>query len=263
MSDSGQGGGERSWWEKPDQEPAAQDPYRATSGDSPDADAHDPYRVPPVEPGGGGATRVRPGDAPVPPTEALPQHGQPQPGSPSPYAPPPSSWQDRPPYPGAQGAQPAGPQHGEQHGAPQYGAPQYGSPQHGGQPYPSQQHANQQYPDPYGGYGYQQPPVTGMAHAVLWTAVGGLVLSFTGLGWIAAIVALALTPGARREILESGGAKRGLGFLLAGKICAWVNIGLTVLAVVGLAILIGLGADGAFDDTSSFDSNGLNTVFTP
>ena len=258
MSDSGQGGGERSWWEKPYQEPAAQYPYRATSGDSPDADAHDPYRVPPAEPGRGGATPVRPGDAPVPPTEALP-HGQPQPGSPSPYPPPPSSWSGQPPHQPYPGAQPPGPQHGgQQYGAPQYGGQPYANQQPGGQPYP-----NQQYPDPYGGYGYQQPPVTGMAHAVLWTAVGGLVLSFTGLGWIAAIVALALTPGARREILESGGAKRGLGFLLAGKICAWVNIGLTVLVVVGLAILIGLGADGAFDDTSSFDSNGLNTVFTP
>ena len=72
--------------------------------------------------------------------------------------------------------------------------------------------------------------MAGSAHAVLWTAVGGLVLLFSGLGWIAAIVSLALTPAARREILEAQGTKRGLGFLLAGKICAWVTIGLSALA---------------------------------
>jgi hypothetical protein len=203
MSDSGQGDGQRSWWEKPDQEPAARDPYGPPPGQSA-TDAHDPYRA-----------------TPAPPTEGLPQYGR-QP----------------PAYPGQQ--------YGQQSGQ------QYGQPQ------------NQQYPDQYGGYGYpQQVPVAGMAHAVLWTAVGGLVLMFTGLGWIAAIVALALTPGARREIMEANGAKRGLGFLLAGKICAWVNIGLTVLGLIGLAILVGLAREGGFDGTSSFDSNSVSVLFTP
>jgi hypothetical protein len=231
MSDSGQGGGERSWWEKPDQEPAAQDPYRTTSGDASGEDAHDPYGA---VPGTGGSTRAQPPGAP---TESLPRYGQP----------------------------PHGQQGQQQYGQPPQGQPQYGQPQSPYAPPPASWPApqNQQYPDQYGGYGSPQPPVTGMAHAVLWTAVGGVVLLFSGVGWIAAIVALALTPGARREILESGGAKRGLGFLLAGKICAWVTIGLTVLAVIGLAIVIGLGSSGAFDDTSSFDGNGLNTLFVP
>lgn len=102
-----------------------------------------------------------------------------------------------------------------------------------------------------------------MAHAVLWTSVGGLVLMFTGLGWIAAIVALALTPGARREIMEANGAKRGLGFLFAGKICAWVNIGLTVLLIIGLIVLFGIiGANGGFDDSSTFDPNSVSVLST-
>jgi hypothetical protein len=231
MSDSGQGDGQRSWWEKPDQEPPAQDPYGSTAAQSSGADVHDPYRsTPPAD----APTQAHPTSPPAP-TESLPQYGQQS----SPYA--------------HQYGQPSGQQQSGQYG--QYG--QYGPPSGYAQQYPQ----NQQYPGQYGG---QQVPVAGMAHAVLWTAVGGLALMFTGVGWIAAIVALALTPGARREITESNGAKRGLGFLLAGKICAWVNIGLTVLVVIGLVVVFGIiGANGGFDDSSSsFDSNSVSVLFT-
>ncbi|MCI2239929.1 hypothetical protein MO973_36770 [Paenibacillus sp. TRM 82003] len=132
-------------------------------------------------------------------------------------------------------------------------------PQSYGQSYPQGygqsygQGYDQSYPPGYGqghdqshgqGYpqGYGEPPVTGTAHAVLWTAVGGLVLLGTGLGWIASIVSLALTPAARREIVASQGARRGLGFLLAGKIISWVTIALTVLFVVGVAVFVAWAA---------------------
>lgn len=96
---------------------------------------------------------------------------------------------------------------------------------------------------------------------MLWTAVGGLVFFGTGLGWIAAIVALALVPGARRSILESGGSRRGLGYLLAGKIVAWATIGLTVLLAIGLAVLVGVGLFSA-GTTSGYDVGtvGVDTV---
>lgn len=242
MSDSGQGEGQRSWWEKPDTEPAAQDPYRAPAGSPAGDDVHDPYRsAPPAD----APTQAHP-TAPAAPTEGIPQHGQH--GQPS-------SWSS--PQAGPEGPQFPG------YPTPGYQNQQYPDQQQhpSQQQYPNQQYGGQ-YGNQYGGYGYEQrPPVAGMAHAVLWTAVGGLVLMFTGLGWVASIVALALTPGARREITESGGAKRGLGFLLAGKICAWVNIGLTVLLVIGVAIIIGIASSGGFDTTSTFDSNGLNTLY--
>ncbi|NAZ77813.1 hypothetical protein GTQ99_20720, partial [Kineococcus sp. T13] len=143
-------------------------------------------------------------------------------------------------------------QGGSQYGASQYGQAQYGQAQYGQGQYGGAQYGQGQYGQgQYGVQGYeQQAPVAGSAHAVLWTAVGGLVLMGTGLGWIAAIVALALAPGARREVLESRGTKRGLGFLLAGKICAWVNIGLTVLLVLGLVVLFAVIGAGGFADTS-------------
>ncbi|WP_432491022.1 hypothetical protein [Kineococcus gypseus] len=90
------------------------------------------------------------------------------------------------------------------------------------------------------GYGHGSVPVAGAAQAVLWTAVGGLLLVLTGTGWIAAVVALAVAPGARRRVLASGGARRGLGHVLAGKVVAWATIALTVLLVVALVALLRL-----------------------
>ena len=254
MSDSGQGDGQRSWWEKPDQEPPAQDPYRAGTTPSSAEDAHDPYRSTP--PAADAPTQAHPT---APPTESLPRYGQPS----SPYGEPGQS--DQPSSPWSQQSPPPSSPYGQQNGQPTgYGQnQQYPSSYPGQQQYPNPSYPNQQYPNQYGSYGApQQAPVAGMAHAVLWTAVGGLVLMFTGLGWIAAIVALALIPRARREIMEANGAKRGLGFLLAGKICAWVNIGLTVLGLIGLAIIIGIGTNGGFDSSSTFDSNSVSVLFT-
>lgn len=248
MTDSGQGDGQRSWWEKPDADPTPQDPYRQGEQGS-GQDAHDPYRS---GSSGDAPTQAQPTGAA--PTEGLPRYGESSGQSPygqSPYG--------QPQY--GQG-QSAGQQYGQQQGQPygqQYGQPAYGAPQQNEQ-YPASgsygaQGYNQQYPS------YDGPKVTGMAHAVCWTAVGGLVLFFTGLGWIAAIVALALTPGARREIVESGGTKRGLGYLLAGKICAWVNIGITVLAILAVILVFAIGIGTASTGGSSFDSNSVSVLF--
>ena len=249
MSDSGQGDGQRSWWEKPDQEPPAQDPYGSHAAPSSAEDAHDPYRSTP--PAADAPTQAHPTAAP---TEGLPRYGQQS----SPYEQSGQSGQQSSPW--SQQSSPSSSPYGQQ----PYGQPAgYGQNQQYPSGYPNQQPQNQQYPNQYGSYGApQQAPVAGMAHAVLWTAVGGLVLMFTFVGWIAAIVALALIPRARREIMEANGAKRGLGFLLAGKICAWVNIGLTVLGLIGLAILIGIGANGGFDSSPTFDSNSVSVLFT-
>lgn len=246
MSDTGQGGGQRSWWEKPDADPQPQDPYATGSpdqGQSPDA--YDPYRAPAPD----APTQAHP-TTPAAPTQSLPSYGQqaPEP-APNPYG--------DAPYGNDQHPQQFGPQPPNQPYGGQYGNQQYGQ-QHG-QQYANQPYGNQQYPP----YPHDQPPVTGMAHAVLWTSVGGILLSWTLLGWVASIVALALTPGARREILAANGARRGLGFLLAGKIIAWVNIGLTVLGVIGVLAFFGwLGAQGwQYDDGGSFDPN-QSVLFT-
>ena len=53
-----------------------------------------------------------------------------------------------------------------------------------------------------------------------------------GLGLIASIVALALAPGAKREIAASGGALTGGGFIRAGVICAWISVALTVVSLL-------------------------------
>ncbi|WP_432561263.1 DUF4190 domain-containing protein [Kineococcus sp. SYSU DK003] len=256
MSDSGQGG-QRSWWEKPDPEQASRDPYRAGDEES-TRDAHDPYRR---SEGAEAPTQAHPA-TPAPPTGSLPRYGEQQSPRPDQHS---YDQQYGAPqqYGGSAYDQPHGDrqwaneQYAGQPYSQQYANQQYANQQYANQQYANQQYANQQY------YGYEQPPVTGMAHAVLWTAVGGLVLSFTGLGWIASIVALALTPGARREILESHGTRRGLGFLLAGKICAWVNIGLTVLFVAFLVALLALGLGSGWDDPStSWDTDSVSVLFT-
>ena len=61
-----------------------------------------------------------------------------------------------------------------------------------------------------------------------------LVMFFAvcGLGFIPAVIALALAPGARREIAASGGALGGASQLRAGTIMAWITLGLTALGLV-------------------------------
>jgi hypothetical protein len=89
-----------------------------------------------------------------------------------------------------------------------------------------------------------------------------LVLFFVmcGLGVIPAVIALAMAPGARREIEASGGALGGAGQLRTGTILAWITVGLTALAVVAVIAVVAL-AVSASDSSTSFQSLLLGSAF--
>jgi hypothetical protein len=147
------------------------------------------------------------------------------------------------------------PQHGQQYPYGQQAQPPYGQPpQPYGQP-PAYGQAPQlygQHGQPYGAgqYGYPVAPRTpGRATAVLVCGIGSLVMLFTcGLGFIPAIVALCLAPGARRDIRASNGQLTGEGQVRGGVICSWIAIAITVLFV---AVIVGLFAFGSSDGGSS------------
>jgi hypothetical protein len=161
------------------------------------------------------------------PGEQQPGYGQPQPGYGQPGYGQPSYGQPEPGY-----------------GQPGYSQPGYGE---YGQPYP------QQYGPPGYGYGYPAGPRnSGRAVTVLVLGISSLVLLFAcGIGFIPAVVALALSPGAKREIRESSGQVTGEGMITGGVITSWIAIALTVL---GIALIVVLILVGAFEsDAGSFD----------
>jgi hypothetical protein len=63
-----------------------------------------------------------------------------------------------------------------------------------------------------------------------------------GVGLVAAIVALAMSPSAKREIAASQGRLTGEGFIKAGVICAWVAVGLIVAGIVIAIVIIIIAA---------------------
>jgi hypothetical protein len=161
----------------------------------------------------------------------------------NPWDPPP----DGSPPPPSPPAQPGGWQ-SDQHG---YGQPQYGQQQYGQQQYgqpqaypppPPYGQAPYGYPAPAGAYGptpQYGPTTSGRATTVLVLGIVSLVLLFSCIGFIPAIVALVLAPGAAREIAGSGGRLTGASQLKAGRITSWITLGLTALAiVVGVAVLM-------------------------
>jgi hypothetical protein len=96
-------------------------------------------------------------------------------------------------------------------------------------------------PPPPPGYGFAA--TSGKATAVMVLGIVGLCLFCAyGLGVIPAIVALALAPGAKREIDASGGRLVGKSQIQAGVICSWVAVGLAVLSVVALVVLFAIAA---------------------
>jgi hypothetical protein len=108
------------------------------------------------------------------------------------------------------------------------------------------------------GYGatpgyYGAPPQTaGKAVAVMVLGIVSLVMVCAyGIGLITAIVALALAPGAKREINASGGRLTGLGMVKAGVICSWISVGLGIAGLLFfiVAIVLGAAADSSFDST--------------
>ena len=160
--------------------------------------------------------------------------GQPQWGQPSP-----------------QWGQP-GPQWGQQSQPSPYGTPApYGQPPHG---------------SPYGPYGPSGPyggaPVatSSKSTTVLVLGIVSLVMLFTcGLGFVTAVIALVMAPGARREIAESGGRLTGESQVRTGTILSWVTLGLTALGAVLLAVVIGVAI--SVDDGAG--SPAEPTVVTP
>lgn len=113
-------------------------------------------------------------------------------------------------------------------------------------------------PPPGGSYGqpggYQPAPAnSGKSVAILVLGIVGLVLSCGyGVGIVPAIVALALAPGAKREIAASQGGLGGESFIKAGVICSWVTIGLVVVAVLAvIAVIIIVAATSNSVETTS------------
>ena len=92
----------------------------------------------------------------------------------------------------------------------------------------------------YGQPGYGQPGY-GRAQETASRAIVVLVCaiaSFVVVPFIPAVVALALAGGAQQQIAQSGGRLTGDGLVRAGRILAWINVGLTALVVVGIIGLI-------------------------
>ncbi len=129
---------------------------------------------------------------------------------------------------------------------PGYSQPGYAQqPGYGGDP--SQQYGQTGYgPPPYGqpaypGYGYAGPQNSGRATAVMVLGIAGLVLTCAwGIGIIPAIVSLAMSGGAKRDIEASGGRLSGLGMVTAGRILGWIAVGLFVVfaALITIGFLV-------------------------
>ncbi|GAB3599467.1 hypothetical protein GCM10027446_31330 [Angustibacter peucedani] len=208
-------------WSNPAEPPAASAPPAAASGqDTPPPPPSNPY--------------VQPAQTYGQPPQ--PTYGTPPPGYGQPPAAPGYGQQQPPPQPpyGGYGAPPPPPGYGAHPGQPgQPGQPmQYGGP-------------------PPGYYG---PTTSGRATAVLICGIASLVLLFSCIGFIPAIVALVLARGAQREIDASGGRLLGEGQLRAGRICSWITIGISALALVGFIIFIVIGvATGGFDSSTTYD----------
>ncbi|MGN6302277.1 MAG: DUF4190 domain-containing protein [Angustibacter sp.] len=172
---------------------------------------------------------------------------QPEQPTAAPYAQQPYQQQPQQPY--GQPQQPYQQQPQQPYGQPQYGqqAPYGGQPAYGQPPYGHQPPA---YGQPSYAPGPTGPATAGRATAVLITGIASLVLLFSCIGFIPAIVALVLAPGAEREINASQGRLTGLGQVRAGKICSWITIGVTV---IGLLVIVGLFAfRGSWDNSTSY-----------
>jgi hypothetical protein len=141
-------------------------------------------------------------------------------------------------------------QQGPQYGQPGYGqqGPQYGQPQQYGQ-------------QPYGQGGYGYPPASGFGppNSSKSTTVGvlgivSLVTLFTcGIGFIPAIISLAMAGGAQREIRESGGALGGENMIRTGRICSWITLAITALALIAVIVLVVVAASTDSGGGDSFN----------
>jgi hypothetical protein len=116
------------------------------------------------------------------------------------------------------------------------GDPPYGeNPPKGDQP-PYGQPGSSGQPSAYGagGWGY---PLARTDSSAIWALVLA-VASFVVCPVVPAIVALVLAGSAERAIAASGGLLTGEGLVKAARIVAWVNIGLSLAAVVFSLVLV-------------------------
>jgi len=169
------------------------------------------------EPTPGSGNDDRPGPEGQPPYQSQPPYqGQP-------------AYESQPPYETQQGQAPQADQ------APWAPPPGQGS----GPPEAPPAAPYQGYPAQYGYAAAPARPNAGSAVAVGVLGIGSLVVLFTCLiGFIPAIIALVLAPGAQREIEQSGGRLGGEGLIQAGKICSWITLGLTALLLVVAIVAI-------------------------
>lgn len=94
-------------------------------------------------------------------------------------------------------------------------------------------------------YGYPVAPQTdGTAIVVLVLAI----TSFVAMPVIPAIVALVLAPSAERDIAASGGRLTGETLVRAGRIVAWVHLGLCLAFLVVVLAVFGVFGAAIFSD---------------
>lgn len=216
-------------WARPPDDENADERVKLTKDEPAPAQPPPPAYEPPMyEP----PTYAAPGAEPptyIPPDYVPPTYPQQSSEQPT-YTPP--------PYPGSgpaagyaqpyqqPGYPPADPY--QQYGAPAYGQQPYG---YGAQP-------------GYPGAGYGYGAVTaGKATAVMSLGIASLVTVWCyGIGVIPAIVGLAMSGSAKREIESSGGRLTGLGMVTAGRVTSWITVGLTVIFAGLLAVVLILAA---------------------
>ena len=157
-----------------------------------------------------------------------------------------------PPWPGQQPQQPPAwgqPAGWQQPQQPSQQPPAWPGQQQWGPPAPAGPYGQPGY-GPYGPYGPVVPQTAGRATTVLVLGIVSLVMMFTcGLGFVTAIIALVMAPGAKREIAESGGRLTGESQVRTGSILSWVTLGLTALAVIVFAVVLGFAI--SVSDSSS------------
>ena len=80
-------------------------------------------------------------------------------------------------------------------------------------------------------------PTARAATVVGMLGVGSLPgMLFCGLGTPMAVLALALAPSAKRQVLDSGGRLSGLGIIRAARICSLISLVIALVMTVGLVL---------------------------
>ncbi len=95
-------------------------------------------------------------------------------------------------------------------------------------------------------------------------ATTSLVLGIVGVvacGFIAGIPAIIVGRQAQREIDASNGWLTGRGMATAGIVLGWIEIGIAIVATVGVVLVFALGGaiSSAFEDTCSVIQDGTST----